>query len=504
MPLLSIITINRNNASGLVVTAESIAKLGFRDFEWLVIDGSSSDNSMEVALQYHPDTLVSEPDAGRYDAMNKGTALARGRHVIFMNSGDAFHDPDCLNFLPDTRPDARLIHANAIIEENSLRFTFISRIDSLWSFVRHNPFCHQALIYRRNELQAIGCYDLSYRVSADFDLTYRYVKAYGCCRRQEFIAVFSTGGFGRQNQLYSLRERLRTLYRSGPWFVFACALLSTPYVLSKFLLISILEPIGGLAIYRCARTIVHRLTGKKLPVAITGNKVRVLGVKISPSRTNETGVISFVNPYSVIQVARSKLSAAELEQITFYSDGFALCCFVGWRTGINIVRLSFDFTSLAGEILAEADRQCKRLAVVGATPESNRRFAIFLSKNFPGIDCVYLRNGYFTSVEQQLSVAREVAAVSPDIVLIGLGAGLQEQFGLQIIAAGASSVIYTCGGFIDQTANAGRNYYPVWVDHWNLRWLYRIVREPRRLLLRYALDYPRFALLYLRYGALRP
>lgn len=484
MPLLSIITINRDDAHGLAVTADSIAVLKFRDFEWLVIDGNSSDHSVEIALAFHADRLISEADSGRYDAMNKGIQLATGRYVIFMNSGDAFHDPDCLNFLPTVPASAELLHGNAVFEENGQHFSFLSRIDNLWSFVRHNPFCHQALIYGRNELLAIACYDLVYAISADFDLTYRYVRAYGCCRRPEFIAVFRTGGYGRQNQLLSLRERLRALRRSGPWYIFAGALVSTPYVLAKFLLIALIEPLGGLAIYRTLRTRLHRLTGKNVPAALPGRQVRVLGVAISPTRVAETGVISFVNPFSIMQIARSELSDEDLERINFYSDGFALCRLAGWRTGSNIERFSFDFSSLAGEILADAERQRKRLAVVGANPESNQRFAEFLSETFPHIDCVYRRNGYFSSPQQQLSVAHDVAGTSPDIVLVGLGAGLQEQFALQIVASGAKAVIYTCGGFIDQTADSGHCYYPDWANRWNLRWLYRILREPRRLIRR--------------------
>ena len=91
MPQLSIITINYNNLAGLQKTFESVFNQTFQDFEYIVIDGGSTDGSKELIEQYHDkiDYWVSEPDSGIYNAMNKGIVRANGEYLQFLNSGDS-------------------------------------------------------------------------------------------------------------------------------------------------------------------------------------------------------------------------------------------------------------------------------------------------------------------------------------------------------------------------------------------------------------------------------
>jgi ADP-heptose:LPS heptosyltransferase len=98
---LSIITVNLNNAFGLKETAQSVSRLAYKYYEWLIIDGASKDGSLQVIKEFNHliTKLVSEPDSGIYDAMNKGVRLASGNMLLFMNSGDVFADSNCLDFL---------------------------------------------------------------------------------------------------------------------------------------------------------------------------------------------------------------------------------------------------------------------------------------------------------------------------------------------------------------------------------------------------------------------
>jgi ADP-heptose:LPS heptosyltransferase len=98
---LSVITVNLNNACGLKETAQSISRLTYKYHEWLIIDGASNDDSLQVIKGFNHliTRLVSEPDNGIYNAMNKGVRLASGNMLLFMNSGDIFADSDCLDFL---------------------------------------------------------------------------------------------------------------------------------------------------------------------------------------------------------------------------------------------------------------------------------------------------------------------------------------------------------------------------------------------------------------------
>lgn len=503
MPLLSIITINLNDAEGLASTASSIKTLTFRDFEWLVIDGQSTDASLEVIRRTQPDRFVSEQDRGRYDAMNKGIRMASGNYAIFMNSGDRFHNPESLGFLADMSGDAALLQGNAVFEEGGDRFSFVSHIDGPFSFVRHNPFCHQSLVYHLPSLRSLGGYKLDYPVSADFELTYRYFLKHGCRNTPGFIAVFGTGGFGRQNQLKSLGERLRALYASGPRSVFLLALVFAPYVLVKFAAIAALEPPGVLRVYRRARSWIHRLMGYR-DTAGPSSSVVMLGVRIQSVRIRERGAVSFVNPYSLLRVVQSDMTDDDLGKITFYTDGIFLCWLARLFYGTRLQRLSFDFTSVADAVLADANRRQLRIAIVGGTDASSAGFARYMTEHYPGIQLDLTRNGYFADSEESQLLARTLTMRSPDIVLLGMGGGAQEQFALQAVNAGFTGRVYTCGGFFDQTASSGRIYYPAWINRMNLRWLYRIYREPRRLLLRYAIEYPRFLIVLACHGSSRP
>src|SRR5574344_2795323 len=99
MPKFSIITINRNNKNGLEKTTKSIISQLFTDYEFIVIDGGSTDGSADVIRKYatHITYWISEPDKGIYNAMNKGITHAYGDYLNFMNSGDCFHSPAVLD-----------------------------------------------------------------------------------------------------------------------------------------------------------------------------------------------------------------------------------------------------------------------------------------------------------------------------------------------------------------------------------------------------------------------
>src|ERR1035437_595442 len=97
-PKLSIITVNLSNATGLRKTIESVISQTFTDYEYLIIDGGSTDGSLDIIKEFadRMSYWVSEPDGGIYNAMNKGIAWATGDWIIFMNSGDVFRNIEVL------------------------------------------------------------------------------------------------------------------------------------------------------------------------------------------------------------------------------------------------------------------------------------------------------------------------------------------------------------------------------------------------------------------------
>lgn len=116
MPKLSIITINLNNKAGLQKTIDSVISQSYKDFEWIIIDGGSTDGSKELIEKYsaHITYLVSEPDKGIYAAMNKGVKVARGEYLQFLNSGDCLYDENVVADFVNRNNTEDVIYGNAL------------------------------------------------------------------------------------------------------------------------------------------------------------------------------------------------------------------------------------------------------------------------------------------------------------------------------------------------------------------------------------------------------
>lgn len=115
--LLSIITINYNNLAGLKRTHQSVKKQTCDDYEWIVIDGASTDGSAEYIQRHAADMAyhVSEPDTGIYNAMNKGVKAAKGNYLIFLNSGDEFYDTDVIRRFASRGGNEDVVYGKAMI-----------------------------------------------------------------------------------------------------------------------------------------------------------------------------------------------------------------------------------------------------------------------------------------------------------------------------------------------------------------------------------------------------
>ena len=121
--LLSVITINYNNGSELRKTITSVFKQSFQDFEYIIVDGASSDDSVEVIKtlikenETHYCKWISEPDNGIYNAMNKGIQLSRGEYLLFLNSGDYLVADDVLERVFKYECHADLLCARCRVSE---------------------------------------------------------------------------------------------------------------------------------------------------------------------------------------------------------------------------------------------------------------------------------------------------------------------------------------------------------------------------------------------------
>lgn len=144
---LSIITVNLNNAAGLEKTAESIVSQTFNDFEWIVIDGGSTDGSVDVIRKYADRITywVSEKDSGIYNAMNKGVKVAKGEYLQFLNSGDWLADDKVLEdvFIDESKDAILYGDANCVKGSEIVKINYHEDQISLCYFFE-SSFCHQA------------------------------------------------------------------------------------------------------------------------------------------------------------------------------------------------------------------------------------------------------------------------------------------------------------------------------------------------------------------------
>lgn len=193
----SIITVNYNNRDGLRRTIESVAAQTFRDFEFIVIDGGSTDGSADVLREYDSkiDYWVSERDSGIYNAMNKGIGRAKGEYLNFMNSGDCFYAPDVLERVAAYGSDkdfivgrdyhfdekSQLGHASVQPPRLTMAHFFVATLDHQSSFIRRSLFDGSP-------------YDENYRLVSDWIFFTQKIVAEGrqvqfipdiVCRREE-------------------------------------------------------------------------------------------------------------------------------------------------------------------------------------------------------------------------------------------------------------------------------------------------------------------------------
>ena len=217
MHKLTIVTINYNNCLGLARTCNSILSQSFTEFDWVVIDGGSSDGSLEILSNEKFDGLrvLSGKDNGIYDAMNKGIDNVTTDFVMFLNSGDTLAEETVM----------RKLHK--LIDENDLRVTYGniriqsgSRIERHWSsgfinFIKvlfgwHPP--HPATIYPLESLKKIEGYDEQYSIAADYDVFLRlYRLGHKFKYIDECITVMEKPGASGGSLVQIFRSNLQVL-----------------------------------------------------------------------------------------------------------------------------------------------------------------------------------------------------------------------------------------------------------------------------------------------------
>lgn len=226
MPLLTIITITYNAERYLERTLQSVATAArlvpgvASDIEYILVDGASRDGTLLIAERYSPllNRIVSEPDSGLYDAMNKGLSLATGEYLWFLNAGDEVHDGQVLaQLLHAFESQADVYYSDALfVQENGDAVGLRSEVTphSLPQNIHWRDFAmgmkisHQAFIVRRELAPA---YDIT-NLSADIDWEIECLKRSKTIQYLPFVLCrYLVGGLSTQQRRRSLLDRFKVL-----------------------------------------------------------------------------------------------------------------------------------------------------------------------------------------------------------------------------------------------------------------------------------------------------
>lgn len=220
----SIITVCYNAAGTIETTLQSVAGQTYKDIEYIIIDGASKDDTLDIVRRYNGivTKVISEPDKGIYDAMNKGIALATGQYLCFLNAGDRFHSPHTLAAMAESVPDGNgypdVMYGETNLmdaEGNDLgprRFRAPEQLT--WkSFKNGMMVCHQAF-FASAVMAKSHLYDLQYRYSADQDWCIRIMKdSHWLHNTHTIIIDYLNEGTTTRNRMASLKERFNIMAR---------------------------------------------------------------------------------------------------------------------------------------------------------------------------------------------------------------------------------------------------------------------------------------------------
>lgn len=188
-------------------------------------------------------------------------------------------------------------------------------------------------------------------------------------------------------------------------------------------------------------------------------------------------VYSFLNPVSYIQVRKSREQYQDVDGL--FADGSLLVLFILLFYRTKVPRYSFDMTSLAKLFFEHASKSGESVYFIGAEPAFMEDAYKSIKNEYPAMNVIEHRNGFFADKAEREATIRHIVELNPDFVIVGMGAVLQDVFLTDLKNAGYKGIGFSCGGFFHQTAqNGAARFYPTFFDKINMRYLYRMYKEP--------------------------
>lgn len=216
--MLSVITIVYNNVRDIERTLRSVLGQTYSPIEYIVVDGGSTDGTLEIIQKYADriTKLISEPDEGIYDAMNKGLAAATGDYVLFMNSGDEIYDSFTVGKIFATAANADIYYGETELYDDNWQRVGMRRHSVpekfTWkSFKYGMNISHQAIYVKRS---IAPLYDRQFQLSADVDWVIKTAKKSNkIINTKQIVAKYLIGGMSQKRHRQSLKERFIILSR---------------------------------------------------------------------------------------------------------------------------------------------------------------------------------------------------------------------------------------------------------------------------------------------------
>ncbi len=210
---ISVITINYNNLEGLRRTVPSVLSQTYNEYEYVVVDGGSTDGSKEyIASQDRIDHWVSEPDKGIYNAMNKAVRMAHGDYCIFMNSGDTFFSPLSLEQCVDHLGEYDLVAGRSAYLEPTRLYPFIPPKELSLDYLLIHALCHQSL-FTKTSLLKQHPFNENNKIVSDLEQYFRgwLLHGYSYKSIDIYISVFYRDGISYTNKSVNRNEKSRMI-----------------------------------------------------------------------------------------------------------------------------------------------------------------------------------------------------------------------------------------------------------------------------------------------------
>lgn len=183
-----------------------------------------------------------------------------------------------------------------------------------------------------------------------------------------------------------------------------------------------------------------------------------------------------VNPYSYHILRKYNTLYDRFDGI--FVDGMTMCWWIRFLWGRKIPRLSFDMSGMAVDLFSRLDKEdnSETIYFIGAKQEAIENTIKQIKLSYPKMNITGFQNGYFLNAEDRQNSIKYIVSANPTFVIVGMGSPLQEQYAVDLKESGFNGIVFTCGGFLHQTAN-DINYYPKWINKYNLRAFYRLFHE---------------------------